>query len=92
MLYGPGGALWASNTNGQPVGATIMQGDGNLVIYGPDAATSGPAPPHGNPGADWSSRTTATWSSTAPTAPPLWATNTADHRRTGGGEAMTCSR
>jgi tyrosinase len=35
VLYGPAGALWATNTDGKPVGAAIMQGDGNLVIYGP---------------------------------------------------------
>lgn len=35
VLYGPAGALWASNTDGKPVGSVIMQGDGNLVIYGP---------------------------------------------------------
>jgi hypothetical protein len=28
--------LWASNTNRRPVEVCIMQGDGNLVIYGPD--------------------------------------------------------
>ena len=34
VLYRAGGtALWASGTNGQPVGVCIMQGDGNLVIY-----------------------------------------------------------
>src|SRR5947209_4484669 len=33
VLYGPGGALWASNTGGRSVGECIMQGDGNLVIY-----------------------------------------------------------
>lgn len=38
VLYGPGGALWASNVPGPTVGATIMQSDGNLVIYGPNAA------------------------------------------------------
>ena len=35
VLYGPAGAMWASNTDGKPVGSVIMQGDGNLVIYGP---------------------------------------------------------
>lgn len=27
---------WASNTAGQPVGRCVMQGDGNLVVYGPN--------------------------------------------------------
>ncbi|MDQ1539196.1 MAG: hypothetical protein QOE58_3589 [Actinomycetota bacterium] len=35
VLYGPGGALWATGTDGKAVGVAIMQGDGNLVIYGP---------------------------------------------------------
>ena len=57
VLYGPGGALWASDTDGQPVGSAIMQGDGNLVIYGPgglyvwDSATDGqPGSPAGRAG------------------------------------------
>src|SRR5690242_5613377 len=33
--YHPRKVLWASNTNGRPVGLCHMQGDGNLVIYGP---------------------------------------------------------
>jgi tyrosinase len=37
VLYGPGHvALWASNTDGKPVGSCIMQGDGNMVVYGPN--------------------------------------------------------
>ena len=51
VLYGPGGALWASNTNGQPVGVTIMQGDGNLVIYGPNAVYVWDSSTHNHPGA-----------------------------------------
>ena len=33
VLYDGGAPLWASNTDGRPVGVCIMQGDGNLVIY-----------------------------------------------------------
>ncbi len=33
VLYDGGTALWASGTDGRPVGVCIMQGDGNLVIY-----------------------------------------------------------
>ena len=36
VLYDGGTPLWASGTDGTPVGVCIMQGDGNLVIY--DAA------------------------------------------------------
>jgi hypothetical protein len=33
VLYDGGTPLWASGTDGKPVGVCIMQGDGNLVIY-----------------------------------------------------------
>jgi hypothetical protein len=33
VLYHGGAPLWASGTEGRPVGVCIMQGDGNLVIY-----------------------------------------------------------
>lgn len=46
VLYDGGHALWASNTNGRPIGICIMQGDGNLVIYSPNG---------GNP--IWASKT-----------------------------------
>jgi hypothetical protein len=36
VLYGPGRALWASNTAGRAVRAAIMQSDSNLVLYGYD--------------------------------------------------------
>jgi len=37
VLYRTDGSpLWASGTNGRPVGQTIMQDDGNLAIYGPN--------------------------------------------------------
>ena len=33
VLYGPGGALWATNTVGQGATVFAMQTDGNLVLY-----------------------------------------------------------
>jgi hypothetical protein len=36
VLYDAGVAIWAANTSGQPVGRTVMQDDGNLVINGPN--------------------------------------------------------
>lgn len=51
VLYRAGGkALWSTQTNGKPGDTTVMQEDGNLVIYGPGGAiwSSGS---HGNPGA-----------------------------------------
>ncbi len=35
VLYDQGRALWASGTDGRPLGVTIAQSDGNLVIYAP---------------------------------------------------------
>jgi hypothetical protein len=34
VIYGPGGAQWATSTNG-PGRWAVMQSDGNLVVYGP---------------------------------------------------------
>jgi len=36
VLYGPGGALWASDTFGYSAGHATLQGDGNLVVYDAD--------------------------------------------------------
>jgi len=33
VLYGPAGALWASNTVSSNAGRAVMQADGNLVVY-----------------------------------------------------------
>jgi hypothetical protein len=50
VVYGPGGPLFHTRTDGTAVGEVIMQEDGNLVLYSNgtplfDSAT------HGNPGA-----------------------------------------
>lgn len=45
-----GAPLWASNTPGKPVGVCIMQYDGNLVIYSPDAVPLWASNTSGNPG------------------------------------------
>ena len=41
VIYGPSGAIWASNTNGvgTPSFRLVMQSDGNLVVYDADRAT-----------------------------------------------------
>jgi hypothetical protein len=41
VIYGPRGAIWASNTDGRgvPQFMLAMQSDGNLVIYGKNGAT-----------------------------------------------------
>lgn len=33
VLYGPSGALWASNTNGSDASVVFFQPDGNVVLY-----------------------------------------------------------
>jgi Ca2+-binding RTX toxin-like protein len=33
VLYGPSGVMWATNIYGYSAGRTVMQGDGNLVVY-----------------------------------------------------------
>jgi len=35
VLYYSGRALWSSGTNGRTTSVLLMQGDGNLVLYGP---------------------------------------------------------
>jgi hypothetical protein len=35
VLYQQGVARWSSRTAGRSTGALVMQGDGNLVLYGP---------------------------------------------------------
>ncbi len=37
VLFGPGGALWASNTAGRG-SLAVLQSDGNFVVYGPRGA------------------------------------------------------
>lgn len=52
LYHVSGGALWASNTAGQSVGQTSMQGDGNLVVYDADGAPCFATGTDGNPGAE----------------------------------------
>jgi hypothetical protein len=73
--------LWASGTDGQPVGEAILQTDGNLVLYGP-AHSDGSANPL------WASGTNGDFCDTLQVQDdgnvviyqfgnPLWSTNTA---------------
>jgi hypothetical protein len=50
VLYGPGGATWASNTSGTRPGVCIMQSDGNCVVYEPGALPAWASATDGNPG------------------------------------------
>ncbi len=51
VLYGPSGALWATNTAGQSISALAMQGDGNLVLYSLLGQALWASNTAGNPGA-----------------------------------------
>lgn len=76
VLYGPNGAMWASNTGGQTATGLVMQSDGNLVEYNGGTAI-------------WSTQTTGSGSTTYLTVQndgnavlynssgPVWETNTA---------------
>ncbi|MGO9903657.1 MAG: hypothetical protein ACLP0J_29230 [Solirubrobacteraceae bacterium] len=50
-MYSPYRALWASGTNGRATTSTVMQGDGNLVIYGYTGAIWATGTGPGHPGA-----------------------------------------
>jgi hypothetical protein len=50
-LYGPTGILWQSGTRGRRAGISIMQEDGNFVIYSPGPAYVWNTETHDNPGA-----------------------------------------
>ena len=77
VLYGPSGALWASNTNTGQV--AYLQADGNLVVY------------DGNGSPIWASNSSGQWCSVLYVQPdgnvvlynlqhkPVWATNTSGH-------------
>lgn len=52
VLYRSGvGALWSSQTHGQPGHAAVMQGDGNFVLYGTNGTPLWHAGTHGHAGA-----------------------------------------
>ncbi|MDQ1532147.1 MAG: pseudomonalisin, partial [Microbacteriaceae bacterium] len=50
VLYTQGRALWSSGTAGHPGSTAQFQGDGNLVVYGPDGAALWNAGSVGHPG------------------------------------------
>ena len=61
VLYDGGTPLWASNTDGKPVGVCIMQDDGNLVIYARGGQPIWASDTWQHPGSRLSCRTTETW-------------------------------
>ena len=76
VLYDGGTPLWASGTNGRPVGVCIMQGDGNLVIYadGGDPIWSSDTWQH--PGSRLVVQNDGNVVIYTPDGTPVWATNT----------------
>lgn len=77
VLYVGGRALWASGTNGRPAGVCIMQADGNLVIYPPDAG--GPiwsSGTHGHPGSHLTIQDDGNVVIYQPDGHAIWATDT----------------
>ncbi len=76
VLYGPAGAMWASDTEGTPVGTCVMQGDGNLVIYGPGGVYVWDSATDGNPGAHLVVQDDGNVVIYSTTAVALWATGT----------------
>ena len=69
-------ALWASATDGRPVGLCIMQGDGNLVIYGPQREPVWDSSTHGSPGSRLVMQDDGNAVIYRPNGEPIWATNT----------------
>lgn len=69
-------ALWASNSNGRPVEVCRMQGDGNLVIYGPGAEYVWDSGTHGSPGSRLIVQDDGNVVIYRPDDTPIWATNT----------------
>jgi len=51
VLYGPGGAMWSTQTNGHTVSNAAMQGDGNFVLHGSDGGALWSANTLDHPGA-----------------------------------------
>jgi tyrosinase len=76
VLYGPTGALWASDTEGSRLGGCIMQGDGNLVIYGPGGLYIWDSATDGNPAARLVAQNDGNLVIYRADGQPVWVTNT----------------
>src|SRR5690606_33089254 len=73
VLYATaGGARWSSRTPGTSPGDTVMQGDGNLVVYDRDRVPVFHTGTHGNPGAQLFIDGAGTLSIVAPDGRELW--------------------
>ncbi len=80
MLYGPSGWMWDSQTDRRPAGVCIMQADGNLVIYGPDAQYIWDSATDNNPGSHLLVQDDGNVVIYRPDNTAIWATNTVQLR------------
>ncbi|GAC1373288.1 MAG: hypothetical protein NVS2B15_07490 [Pseudarthrobacter sp.] len=80
VLYGPGGALWDSQTDGSPAGVCIMQTDGNLVIYTPGEEPIWASTTDNNPGARLVIQDDGNAVIYSTDSTPVWATDTQQDR------------
>jgi hypothetical protein len=76
VLYVGGAPLWASGTDGGPVGICIMQSDGNLVIYAPGSQPIWSTDTWQHPGSRLVVQDDGNVVIYRPDGSPVWATNT----------------
>jgi len=77
LFYRGGTPLWASNTDGRPVGVCIMQDDGDLAIYGqPGRQVLWDSATEGNPGSRLVAQDDGNVVIYRPDGMPVWATDT----------------
>jgi hypothetical protein len=76
VLYDGGTPLWASGTDGRPVGVCIMQGDGNLVIYARGGQPIWSSDTWQHPGSRLVVQDDGNVVIYRPDGTPVWATNT----------------
>ncbi len=80
VLYWNGhGALWASNTEGNPGAFAVMQDDGNFVVYSKTKVALWNSVTVGNPGAYLEVQDDGNLVIYNPGRQPLWASNTCCH-------------
>lgn len=76
VLYAGGRPLWASGTWGRGVGRTVMQGDGNLVVYNGSGQPLWASGTWGNPGSTLAVQDDGNVVIYRADHAPIWATNT----------------
>jgi len=76
VLYDGAHALWASGTDGHPVGVCVLQGDGNLVIYARGGRAIWSSGTWQHPGSRLVVQNDGNVVIYRPDGTPVWATNT----------------